>query len=80
MKSCQPFGHEILPTFMSQTLSDLSQQPSEWVINAESIKNLPNQGDVLKGVLTAPVAFVTSSPRVFVCSPNAFICACINSV
>lgn len=44
------------------------------------VKRSPDQ-DFLKGVLPASVAALeTASPRVFVCSPNAFICVCINSV
>ena len=45
------------------------------------IKAYAYSRDVLKGTLTSFVAiFINASARLFVCSPIACICACINSV
>ena len=45
------------------------------------IKAYAYSRDVLKGILTSFVAvFINASTRLFVCSPKACICVCINSV
>ena len=37
--------------------------------------------ELLNGILTPPAAaFVYVSPKLFICSPNAFACDCINSI
>src|ERR1019366_3573598 len=67
MKSCQPFGHEILPTFMSQTLIDRPSpvpSPAGLVVkNGLNIFSLTSSGIP---VPLSRIRISTLSPRFFV--------------
>ena len=72
------FGEQVYSRRLARTGYRVQYQGQ---VRKAVIKAYAYSRDVLKGTLTSFVAiFINASARLFVCSPIACICACINSV